>query len=79
MRVFLVRYDRRRQRLIEIREFSAARRPEAEEARFRAELEALRRHQDMEIVILEADSLDVLRQTHRSYFPETLPELPASA
>lgn len=79
MSVFLVRYDRSARRLIEIREFSAAQRAEAEEARFQAELEALRRHQDLEIVTLEADSLDVLRQTHRSYFPETLPKLPAVA
>lgn len=78
MRVFLITYDRRAHRLVDFRTFAPDQRAEAEEARFQAELEALARHQDMEIVTLEAESEDVLKQTHGSYFMATLPELPAA-
>jgi hypothetical protein len=78
MSIFLVTFDRRRQQPIQIRDFPPGCRAEAEAARFQAEREALETGQvDLEIVTLEADSLDELRQTHSSYFPETIPAIPA--
>ena len=73
MSVFLLTFDRDAQRLVGLKEYPASRRKQAEDARFLAELEALKSGQDLEIVTLEADSLDELKQTHRSYFIETLP------
>jgi len=73
MSVFLLTFDRSKHRLVRLEEFPANARLQAEDARFQAELEALRSGEDIEVVTLEADSLDTLKKTHGSYFPETLP------
>ncbi len=63
---FLLIYDRRRGSLAEDpREFSDA--AAAAHAYERAEWEH-RGNRDLEIVLIGADSLDTVRQTHRNYF-----------
>ncbi|HVC39626.1 MAG TPA: hypothetical protein VNH20_06615 [Candidatus Dormibacteraeota bacterium] len=53
-----------------IKEFRERHRAQAEEERFRAERGALESGRDLEIVTLEADSIEQLGETHGSYFPE---------
>ncbi|HVB52874.1 MAG TPA: hypothetical protein VNF24_01615 [Candidatus Acidoferrales bacterium] len=45
-------------------------RTQAAEERYRADPEALETGQDLEIVTLEAESIEKLEQTHGSCFPE---------
>lgn len=73
MNVFLLIFDRGERRLVELDEYPASARRDAEEARFQAELAALKSGRDVEIVTLEAGSLDELRRTHGSYFLDKLP------
>ena len=72
MSVFLVTFDRVGKRLVEVKEFPASDRKRAEDERFQGELEALKSGRDLEIVTLEADSLEELRWTHGSYFLDKL-------
>jgi hypothetical protein len=76
---FLLVYDLRQQRLVEIRPFTDA--AAATEAYGQAELEHLG-DQDCEIVLVGADSLETIKKTHGHYFTKagavTLPELAAS-
>jgi hypothetical protein len=76
---FLLIYDLRQQRLIDIRPFTDP--TEATNAYGQAELDHLG-DQDLEIVLVGADSLDTIRKTHGHYFTKagavTLPELAAS-
>jgi hypothetical protein len=74
--VFLIQFDRREGRLLEVLGFDDGCRAEAEGARFRAERAALEADADMEIVTLEADSLEELEQTHGSYFVQKSLPLP---
>jgi hypothetical protein len=76
---FLLVYDLRQQRLVDVRKFTDA--TEATDAYGRAELEHLG-DKDCEIVLVGADSLDTIRKTHGHYFTKagaiTLPELATS-
>jgi hypothetical protein len=70
MHLFLV-YDRPRTQILEQREFSDER--EALRERFKAE----RVHsgsKDIEVVVLSAESIDVIKRTHARYF-ESVPEM----
>lgn len=74
MTAFLLVFDRSEQRLVQCIEYPQERRQDAEDARYAAEVDSLQGDAGRcEIVILEADSIDELKQTHGSYFPETLP------
>lgn len=64
--MYLVHYDRSSSLLVEIREF--ANRDEANQARADLELSLLCTEGTNEIVLLEADSLDSLKNTHSRYF-----------
>jgi hypothetical protein len=66
--IFLIEYDRESGSLIELREFSASNRAEASAVRIGRELELLKSGRKLEVVILEAASIDALRQTHQRYF-----------
>lgn len=66
--IFRVCYDRARQQLLELRGFEPARLAEAIDLRFRMELDAHRRGEAREIVLLESDSIETLRITHGRYF-----------
>lgn len=76
---FLLVYDLRQQRLVDVRKFIDA--TEATDAYGQAELEHLG-DKDCEIVLVGADSLDTIRKTHGHYFTKagavTLPELAVS-
>jgi hypothetical protein len=65
---FLIEYDRSRGTIVELREFDAASRQLAEDARLDLELELNRQGVDHEVVILDAPSLEALRHTHSRYF-----------
>lgn len=69
MTYFLLVYDRKAGRIIDRHEYAEKDRAKALQERFR--LEATHRdHQDIEIVVLGAESEDALRKTHGRYFSE---------
>lgn len=68
MKIFLLIYDRSAKRLLRVEEYEQADRSRALRDRHQAEVAAMQQHRDEEIVILEAESLDVLKRTHGSYF-----------
>lgn len=66
MKLFLLTYDRSRQKLVDIREFDPG---EYEDAN-RHLLETELAHPTWEVVLLEAPSREALRRTHGRYFEE---------
>jgi hypothetical protein len=68
--IFLIDYDRREGQLISIREFQDSERGVAESARLELELTLHQQDVDREVVLLQADSVEALRRTHRRYFVE---------
>lgn len=65
--IFLIHYDRRAGTIREIIEFADSERSAAESARLNWEINKTAMH-NFEIVLLEANSLEQLKQTHRRYF-----------
>lgn len=74
MMIFLVEYDRARGEIVTLERFADSERRRAEEARLEIEVGLNREEVDREVVILEAESEEALRRTHRRYF-ENLTEL----
>lgn len=72
--IFLIEYDRSCGEIITLKTFSDSEKQGAEEARLEIEIGLNRDEVDREVVILEAESEEALRRTHRRYF-ETLSEL----
>lgn len=72
--IFLVHYDRKKSTLVDFLTYADEQRQEAERARLDRELAQLREPGEFEIILLEADSEQAVRHTHRRYF-ETLEEL----
>jgi hypothetical protein len=72
--IFLIQYDRARGEIVTFKTFSDSERRAAEEARLEMEIGLNRDEVDREVVILEAESEEALRRTHRRYF-ENLSEL----
>jgi hypothetical protein len=66
--IFLIEYDRSAGRIVSMRTYDAARRPEAADARLDLELDLNRKGVDHEVVLLEADSEADLHRTHQRYF-----------
>lgn len=66
--IFLIEYLRADGRLIKIERFDDSDRHRAQKARLKTELELLGRQVDHEVVLLEAETEDALRKTHRRYF-----------
>lgn len=66
--IFVLWYDRDHGKLIELAEYSDERREAASRFRLELELDLLERKVYNEIVMLEAESLDALRETHNRYF-----------
>ena len=79
MSYFLLEYDRIARQLLRLSEFGLADVALANKARLQAELEAFRLGRDVEVVLLEARSLDVLKETHGSYFRTEEEYFPAAA
>ena len=76
MKFFLIAYDRRRGKILELKEFPEGQRAFALKERFRRE-DLERDRPDIEVVLLGAESLRDLERTHSRYF-KTLEEIAAS-
>lgn len=72
--LFLIEYDRARGQIITFETFDDSERQYAEDSRLKMELDLNRRGKEHEVVLLEADTEEALRRTHRRYF-EDLAEL----
>jgi hypothetical protein len=72
--IFLVDYDRRAGEIKTLQRFTSENRPAAIQARLELELAYHRDGVIREVVLLEADSEEAIRRTHRRYF-ENLDEL----
>lgn len=72
--IFLLQYNPRTGTLERVDEYSDDDAIAAQEASLAAELRAIQRGTILEVVLLEASSLDALRQTHSRYF-QTLSDL----
>jgi len=70
--IFLIEYDRRHGKIVQLREYADSERSRSEESRIELELEP--QMAESEIVLLEASSEEELRRTHARYF-ETPSEL----
>ena len=68
--IFLIEYDRSEGHIVTFRDFDDSQRREAEDSRLEIELDLNRRGVDHEVVLLEAESQDALRRTHRRYFED---------
>ena len=71
---FLIEYDRQKGLIVSMRVFDDSEREQAEDHRLRLELDLNRAGVEHEVVMLEANSEEALRLTHRRYF-ENLSEL----
>lgn len=72
--IFLIQYDRQNARLISVESFTNSERSKAQDLLLTLELQLNQNGTDTEVVLLEAESEDALRMTHRRYF-EDLSEL----
>ena len=72
--LFLIEYDRNRGAIVTFKRFDDSERRNAQDARLEMELELNRQGIEHEVVILEAETEEALRRTHRRYF-EDLAEL----
>ena len=68
--IFLIKYNRREGRIVTLRTFDDSDRREAEQTRLDVELDLHRTRVDHEVVLLEAESEEALRLTHRRYFED---------
>ena len=69
MTIFLLEFDRDKQQLVgPPQEFADEDRAAASAARMAAQRRVLKEHLDRDVVLLEADSLEVIRKTHGSFF-----------
>lgn len=74
--LFLIEYDRPSGKIVNLRTFDSAERRAAEDTLFETELDLHRKSIEREVVLLEAESEEAVRRTHRRYF-ESLSELAA--
>jgi hypothetical protein len=74
MMIFLIEYGRSRGEIVTLKPFLDSERRVAEDARLEMEVGLNRDEVDREAVILEAESEEASRRTHRRYF-ENLSEL----
>lgn len=72
--IFLIEYDRNRGRIVTFKRFEDSDQQKAKDSRLQMELELNRLGIEREVVLLEADTEEALRRTHRRYF-EGLAEL----
>ena len=72
--LFLIEYDRGRGQIVNFKTFDDSARQDAEDLRLEMEIELNRLGIEREIVLLEAETEEALRRTHRRYF-EDLAEL----
>jgi hypothetical protein len=68
--IFLIEYNRSEGRIVTFRNFDNSQRREAEDSRLELEVDDNGKELDREVVLLEAESEDALRVTHRRYFED---------
>ncbi|MBF0314941.1 MAG: hypothetical protein HQK52_16080 [Oligoflexia bacterium] len=66
--IFLIEFDRKNRTLVKFEKFNDCELEKAEKVRLELELNQLKTMSTNEIVILESESEDILRQTHGRYF-----------
>lgn len=72
--IFLIKYNRKEGIVLETKSYNDSDRQTAENARLEMELSLIHNGIDQEVVLLDANSENDLRQTHRRYF-ENLQEI----
>ena len=72
--IYLIQYDRAKGKVLLLKEYLAASVKDANEDRLQLELGSHEIGSNMEVVTIEAGSLDQLMRTHRRYF-ETIESL----
>lgn len=68
MKTFLIKYRRSTGAIEALEEIAPQQLRSARAERLQAEIDSMRSGGDIEIVLIEAPSLDVLRRTHSRYF-----------
>ena len=68
--IFLIEYHRAAGKVVTLSRFASSDRAKAERARLDLELRLLGQPVDHEVVLLEAESDQALRRTHRRYFDD---------
>lgn len=69
MKLFLLEFDRVARRLVgDVIEFPLDQQASANAARLEMQRRVCREHLDHDVVLLQAESSDVLRETHGSFF-----------
>lgn len=68
--LFLIQYDRSRGKIVSLVEFADSDREKASQERLTLELALGDQLARQEVVLLEADSEEALRRTHRRFFEE---------
>lgn len=66
--IFLIHYDRQSGRTLTFQDYLDSERERAQDERLRLEMQFNLGSASQEIILLEADSLEALRQTHAKYF-----------
>ena len=66
--IFLIHYNRSARQIVELKQFEQSQRIQAEDARLKLELDLIGKKDGDEVCILEAGSIEALKQTHRRYF-----------
>lgn len=75
MNLFLIVYDRRQRKLLEVEQFGAGQFDRANQVLFEFELA----YPGMEVVLFEAASYDQLKLTHSRYFDDVPAQVEAAA
>ena len=75
--IFLIHYNRSAGEIVKLKEFNESERAQAQDARLKMELDLIGKKDGDEVCLLEADSIEALKRTHRRYF-ESLRTLTAS-
>ena len=70
--IFLIEFDRKHAKLVSMKRFPNSARLDAQDARANMEFDAGLHSTGNEIVLLEADSEDTVRKTHRRYFEKII-------
>jgi hypothetical protein len=66
--IFLIKYNRTKGQLVELKVYKDVERLEAQDARLKMELDLNKKGINLEVVLLEAATEEILRRTHRRYF-----------
>lgn len=68
--LFLIQYDRSRGSIVKMQVFDDSEHQKADDSRLEIEIELNRQGVEREVVLLEAENEEALRQTHRRYFED---------